>query len=331
MTTDYDSFDVCSTFEFTATPHFARNWMVTGGFTFGGSTDAGKVDDCYHYAVEADSWSTKTVCPQGDGVCRGIYSVAHRIGLVGGFTDSDDHYNYVPATDSYSVRADLPYDSLLSSAGRNGVCASQYEGFSWAVGGYKSDPASWTDATLKYSHSADTWAVETNYVAQTSHGACATTDAAVHVTGGWEPPFFNATDLHYSMTFPTTVVWTAETLLPVSPTASGLDMSDRSFHCCEWVGDRITIWCGDSGGAGNYKSTFQYNTATSTWIGIANYFDYGTSVGSFAVQGAAFGSCGYFAPGRVTDTKKLNNATSTWESRTPKPVAMMASYGGAAG
>lgn len=346
MTTDYDSFDACATFAFTATEHFARNLRSGYGFMFGGSYEGSQppyeIASNYRYDVLADSWAAQATLPQGARQLLGTYDAgAGRIGMAGSrrhvlddetwkIDTTDEHYKYTTTTDTYGALATLPYDPVTDHTERH-VRASQFDGYAWIVGGYSVDVGTgydYTDAVARYTYASNTWATETPFVIVTSLHNSTTIDAAMHVTGGmqYDPPEVPYTyyDHNYAMTFPTSVVWTAKTPM------LGIWQGKRYFHGAEWVAEHLTTVGGredDGGGMGSNtlgSDVWEYST-TGTWTRIGDYPEAQASMCTFAPNGTLVSVCG---EGLCSTTQRLSNATKTWETRTAEPVATANARGG---
>jgi hypothetical protein len=213
-------------------------------YAWGGSGSPGELRDNDRYAVEADSWTSKTDLPEPG---RSLFAAAAVGGLgysLGGETgppesrsSRNDQYN--PAGDSWSARADVP------SPGRNQLAASAAANKVYCFAGVDlvpSGPSTYTTNDHadndEYDPAADAWATKQDLPSPARRGPAATTidDRVYSWTGVYaipEDPYVQFLKDNDQYT-PLADAWAAKTPAPdpARDAAGGASLDGKGYLIC---------------------------------------------------------------------------------------------------
>ena len=201
-------------------------------FSFWQGSEGGFVDE---YDPATNSWISRTSSPVARSSIFSAVPMADGIHLIGATTSHDV---YLPASDSWQTRADLP-EALYMKA------AVAYDGTIYAFGGV----GSYSTSVYAYSSKNDSWSTKTPIPVGIRYHSAALVDDKVYILGGQrDNSVYRDKVLIYS---PATDSWTTGTEGPI----------EREYATAITRSGKIYLF----GGNGNRTPIDIYSPAADSW------------------------------------------------------------------
>ncbi|MBI5648776.1 MAG: Omp28-related outer membrane protein [Ignavibacteriae bacterium] len=278
---------------------------IFGGVTTGNAYNA----KSYKYTIATDTWApikdfpiARFLVGTAQAVNGKIYIMAGLDNLGTSYKVVPDVYEYNPANDTYTKKANMP--------SAQAYCPSAvFDNKIYLIGGSSTANTTYQKTVRVYDPATDTWSTATDYPRALKYHAAAQIGNRVVVTGGYNnenPQMTYVADTYVGEYAAGTLTWTKVKDYPIGPTIfmAGVGIGQNAY----FFGGRPSI---DNNAPATQRS-FKYDPATDTWSTL----DLKPTGAQMVTQAATDGVKGFYpgggdAAGGVLDKLEIFDANAS--------------------